>query len=105
MANVAETEDVVDWFRKPEIAIVMEEESPKTSRDQEEICVEIQEDGVKVTVIREERMSRMERRRREWEGRMFSKKIILELLDGVEQRIVMASVEEIIKRLLKEGKI
>ena len=42
-----------DWFWKPEIASVMEEESPKTSRDQEEICVEIQEDGVKVTVIRE----------------------------------------------------
>ena len=89
-----------DWFRKPEIVIVMEEESPKTSRDQEEICVEIQEDGVKVNVIREERLSRMERRRREWEGRMISKKIILELLDGVEHQIVMASVEEILEEVV-----
>jgi hypothetical protein len=92
---------VSDWFRKPENAIRMEEESPETSRAQTEVCAEIQEDGARVNVVREERLSRMERRRKEWEGKMISRKIIIELVEGVNRQIVIAAMEGIIDEVFE----
>ena len=92
---------VSDWFRKPENAIRMEEESPETSRAQTEVCAEIQEDTARVNVVREERLSRMERRRKEWEGKMISRKIIIELVEGVNRQIVIAAMEGIIDEVFE----
>ena len=54
---------VFDWFRKPER--ICELESAETIRDQEEVIAEVQVDGAMGEVIREERLSRMERRKKE----------------------------------------
>ena len=56
---------VFDWFKKPKK--IIEVESADTIRNQEEVSAEVQDDGTMVEVVREERISRMERRREEWE--------------------------------------
>ena len=61
---------VFDWFREPENTNMVEEKSAETSRVQADVLAEIQEDGARVNVIRAERLSRMERGRKEWEGKM-----------------------------------
>ena len=45
--------------------------------------------------------SRMERRRKEWEGKMISRKIIIELVEGVNRQIVIAAMEGIIDEVFE----
>ena len=52
-----------DWFRKPER--IFELESAETIRDQTEVIAEVHDDGAMGEVIREERLSRMERSKKE----------------------------------------
>ena len=45
----------------------------------------------------------MERRKNEWEGRMITKMIILELVEGVERQIAIESMKEIIDDVVEEA--
>ena len=65
--------------------------------------------GTMMEVVREERISRMERRKQEWESKMLIKSIILDLVDGVERRIVTnvmkEFVDEVVEEASKEGQV
>ena len=45
----------------------------------------------------------MERRKKEWEGKMLVKSIVLELVDGVERRVVTNTMKEFIDDVVEEA--
>ena len=70
---------------------------------QAEVNEEVQGDGAMEKLIQEERLARMEKRRKEWEGRRIARMIVLDMIEEVEHKIVNDKMKVILEDKLEEA--
>ena len=70
---------------------------------QAEVNEEVQGDGAMEKLIQEERLARMEKRRKEWEGRRIARMIVLYMIEEVEHKIVNDKMKVILEDKLEEA--